>query len=46
VPADGAEFVGVSVQPDVVVPVTVEDVRAGRDRALDAAVGTLLKSRQ
>lgn len=36
--ADGREFVGVGVQPQVVVRPTVADFRAGRDTVLDAAL--------
>jgi len=39
--SDGREFVGVGVQPQVVVHPTVADFRAGRDTVLEAA----LKSR-
>jgi len=35
---DGKEFVGVGIQPAVVVHPTVEDFRAGRDTVLDAAL--------
>lgn len=35
---DGREFVGVGVIPDRKVPTTVADLRAGRDRALEAAI--------
>ena len=38
---DGREFVGVGVQPGVVVRPTVEDFRAGRDTVLEAALGLL-----
>ena len=38
---DGTEFVGVGVQPDVVVRPTVDDVRAGRDPVLDVAARAL-----
>ena len=34
---DGKEFVGVGIQPDIVIHPTVEDVRADRDAALIAA---------
>ena len=36
--ADGREFVGVGIQPKVVVRPTVADFRAGRDAALEAAL--------
>lgn len=39
--ADGTEFVGTGIRPDVVVETTFEDVRAGRDPVLDAAVALL-----
>ncbi len=42
---DGTEFVGVGVAPDRVVRQTVEDVRAGRDAVLDAAIGILTEKR-
>jgi len=35
---DGREFVGVGVQPDILARPTVQDVRAGRDRVLEAAL--------
>lgn len=38
---DGTEFVGVGVQPDVVVRPTVSDVRAGHDAVLAAALRSL-----
>ena len=44
--ADGTPFVGVGIKPDVPVQVTSEDLRTGRDHALDAAVESLLKSRR
>ncbi len=34
---DGRDFVGVGVQPDVLVPITTDDVRAGRDPVLERA---------
>lgn len=42
---DGREFVGVGVQPQVVVRPTVADLRAGKDTVLDAAVAYLTKKR-
>ena len=36
--ADGREFVGVGVQPQVVVRPSVADYRAGRDTVLEAAL--------
>ena len=36
--SDGREFVGVGVQPEVVVHPTVADFRAGRDTVLEAAL--------
>lgn len=36
--ADGKEFVGVGIQPQIIVHPTVRDVRAGKDTVLDAAV--------
>lgn len=38
---DGTEFVGAGVVPDRVVRQTVEDVRAGRDAVLEAAVSLI-----
>lgn len=38
---DGREFVGRGVQPDVLVVPTLEDLRAGRDPALAAALAAL-----
>src|SRR5688572_15013027 len=35
---DGREFVGVGVQPHVVVRTTIDDLRAGRDPVLDRAL--------
>jgi hypothetical protein len=35
---DGTEFVGVGIQPDIVVHPTVKGVAAGKDEVLDAAV--------
>lgn len=39
--ADGREFIGVGVQPQVLVRPTVRDVRAGRDTVLEAALKQL-----
>jgi C-terminal processing protease CtpA/Prc len=36
--SDGREFVGVGIQPDLLVRPTLAGVRAGRDEVLDAAV--------
>jgi len=41
---DGREFVGVGVQPDVVVRETVRDVIAGRDAVLEAALERLKRN--
>jgi C-terminal processing protease CtpA/Prc len=38
---DGKKYVGVGVQPDIVVKRTIADIRNGRDSALDAAVKTI-----
>lgn len=38
---DGREFIGVGVQPDILVRPTVADLRAGRDTVLEAALRTL-----
>ncbi len=43
---DGSDFVGVGVQPDVVVTATVASVRAGTDPVLQRAVETLLPPKQ
>lgn len=40
--ADGTEFVGVGIRPDVEVVTTFEDVRAGRDPVLARAVRLLV----
>jgi C-terminal processing protease CtpA/Prc len=42
--ADGTEFVGVGVQPDVPVELTIADVAAGRDAVLEKAL-EILKTR-
>lgn len=42
---DGREFVGVGIQPDRLVRPTLEDVRAGRDTVLEAALAELKKQR-
>jgi C-terminal processing protease CtpA/Prc len=41
---DGRDFVGIGVQPDVVVEPTLDAVLAGRDRALETAVELLRES--
>jgi carboxyl-terminal processing protease len=38
---DGRNYIGYGVQPDVVVPMTVEDIRIGRDRTLEEALARL-----
>jgi carboxyl-terminal processing protease len=40
---DGRDFVGVGVQPDILVRPTAADVRAGRDTVLEAALRALKK---
>jgi carboxyl-terminal processing protease len=40
---DGRDFVGVGVQPDILVRPTVTDFRAGRDPVLEAALQALKK---
>lgn len=40
---DGREFVGRGIMPHVIVDPTVDDVRAGRDRALESAAEILLR---
>jgi len=42
---DGEEYVGVGVQPDILVRPTVADVRAGRDTVLEAAVDYLAREK-
>jgi len=39
--ADGKDFVGKGIEPDVEVPETVEGVRAGRDAVLERALAVL-----
>jgi C-terminal processing protease CtpA/Prc len=39
--ADGREFVGVGIQPDLTVAPTVQDVRAGRDPVMEVALAEL-----
>jgi carboxyl-terminal processing protease len=36
--ADGREFIGVGVQPDVPVPIDRSDIIAGRDRVMETAI--------
>jgi C-terminal processing protease CtpA/Prc len=36
--SDGTEFIGVGIQPDVVVHPTAKSIALGKDDALDAAV--------
>ncbi len=38
---DGKEFVGLGVNPDILVPLTVDDIRSGRDAALETAIAYL-----
>jgi C-terminal processing protease CtpA/Prc len=40
---DGKDFVGVGVQPQVLVRPTIADFRAGRDTVLEAALDFLRK---
>ncbi len=40
---DGRELTGVGVQPDIVVKLTIEDVREGRDPILETAIDHLKK---
>lgn len=42
---DGKEFVGVGIQPQVLVHPTVRDVRAGKDTVLEAALNYLRTAR-
>ena len=39
--ADGSEFVGVGVQPEIEAPLTRADIIAGKDRVLETAVDAL-----
>ncbi|MBQ8813645.1 MAG: hypothetical protein IJZ85_04030 [Lachnospiraceae bacterium] len=39
---DGTEFIGVGIVPDILMENRIEDVRAGRDRVLETAIGYLL----
>lgn len=41
--ADGTEFVGVGIPPDVAVSPTIADLRAGRDTVLEAALRELAR---
>jgi len=41
---NGKEFVGVGIQPDIVVRQTIADLRAGRDTVLQAALKELKPS--
>jgi len=40
---DGREFVGVGIEPDVIVTPTAKDIRAGRDVELESAIAILKK---
>ncbi|MDQ3280416.1 MAG: S41 family peptidase [Acidobacteriota bacterium] len=40
---DGREFIGVGVQPDIAVPLTIADVRSGRDAVLEKALAAVRK---
>ncbi|MCR9248720.1 MAG: S41 family peptidase, partial [bacterium] len=42
--ADGTEFIGVGIRPDLVVKPTIADVRAGVDTVLQAAIRRLQES--
>lgn len=42
---DGTTFVGTGVVPDIEVPLTIKDVREGRDAVLERAVHELSKGR-
>jgi len=39
--ANGDEFVGIGIKPDVEVHQTLEDFRAGRDAVLERAIAEL-----
>jgi len=41
---DGREFVGLGIEPDVIVTPTVKDTRAGRDVVLESAIAVLKKT--
>jgi carboxyl-terminal processing protease len=43
---DGKEFVGVGVQPDILVVPTIADIRDGRDVALSKAIEFLTRAQQ
>ena len=40
---DGKEFVGIGIQPDIIVHSTIKSIRAGRDPVLEAAIQHLEK---
>jgi C-terminal processing protease CtpA/Prc len=42
--ADGSEFVGIGVQPDLEVRAMMSDIRSGRDPVLDAALKHLKRA--
>lgn len=42
--ADGSDYVGKGVQPDVVVPATIAGLRQGKDELMDMAVASVLRS--
>ena len=35
---DNSRFIGVGIQPDIAVPLTVEGIRQQKDEQLDAAI--------
>ena len=41
--ANGEEFVGVGIQPDIEVRATIDNVRAGRDPVLERAIAELMR---
>ena len=43
--ADGTEFVGLGVQPDIPAHLSVNDIRTGKDSVLDTAISTLQRMR-
>jgi C-terminal processing protease CtpA/Prc len=38
---DGTEFVGIGIQPDIAAPITINDIKSGRDVAVETALREL-----